>query len=238
MEEMQGRVLVLAGIIANSNRKVIARARAVADLGVEAVQVTPTYYVFQTSEESLLGHFKEIWETVGILIVLYNVVRTNMLTGPCCLGPAVVERPDRRPDHQAQTRQATDVRQSKDRSPSGKIDRRDLSGGEYHRDCVRAVIGRENRPSGGHYCKRIYSAERQNQRQVAPGTQPTPCPGRDHSRARHPLHAEREKMEIPVRKLLTGAAVERAVAKGAMKDPEVIIWYVDFAARRLDNQTE
>ena len=57
---------------------------------------------------------------------------------------AVVERPDRRPDHQAQARQATDVRQSKDRSPSGKIDRRDLSGGEHHRDCVRALIPRRN----------------------------------------------------------------------------------------------
>jgi acetoacetyl-CoA synthetase len=47
-----------------------------------------------------------------------------------------------------------------------------------------------------------------------------------------------KKMEIPVRKLLMGTAVERAVAKGAMKDPEVITWYADFAARRLHNQTE
>ena len=54
----------------------------------------------------------------------------------------MVERPDQRPDHQAQARQATDVRQSKDRSPSGKIDRRDLSDGEHHRDCVRATLGR------------------------------------------------------------------------------------------------
>lgn len=52
----------------------------------------------------------------------------------------MVERPDRRPDHQAQARQATDVRQSKDRFPSGKIERRDLSGGEHHRDCVRARL--------------------------------------------------------------------------------------------------
>jgi 4-hydroxy-tetrahydrodipicolinate synthase len=85
MEEVQGRVPVMAGIISNSTRDVIARARAVADLGVEAVQVTPTYYVFQTSEEALFGHFKEIWETVGIPIVLYNVVRTNMLTSQFAL---------------------------------------------------------------------------------------------------------------------------------------------------------
>lgn len=60
--------------------------------------------------------------------------------GLCCAGPAVVGRPDRRPDHQAQAGQATDVRQSKDRSPSGKIDQRDLSRGKYHRDCVRAPV--------------------------------------------------------------------------------------------------
>ena len=85
MEEVQGRVPVVAGIIANSTREVIARARAVADLGVEALQVTPTYYVFVTPEQALFDHFKEIWETVGIPIVLYNVVRTNMLTSQFAL---------------------------------------------------------------------------------------------------------------------------------------------------------
>jgi 4-hydroxy-tetrahydrodipicolinate synthase len=43
-------VPVVAGIIANSTREVIARARAVADLGVEAVQVTPPFYVFTPDE--------------------------------------------------------------------------------------------------------------------------------------------------------------------------------------------
>jgi 4-hydroxy-tetrahydrodipicolinate synthase len=85
VEEVQGRVPVVAGIIANSTREVVARARAVADFGVEAIQVTPTYYVFQTSEGALFGHYKEIWETVGIPIVLYNVVRTNMLTSQFAL---------------------------------------------------------------------------------------------------------------------------------------------------------
>lgn len=42
-----------------------------------------------------------------------------------------------------------------------------------------------------------------------------------------------KKMEVPVRKLLMGAPIERALAKGAMKDPAIIIWYADFAASRL-----
>ena len=42
-----------------------------------------------------------------------------------------------------------------------------------------------------------------------------------------------KKMEVPIRKLLRGEAAERAVSKGAMKEPEVIAWYADFATRRL-----
>jgi 4-hydroxy-tetrahydrodipicolinate synthase len=80
VEEAAGRIPVIAGIIANSTREVIARARAVGDLGIEAIQVTPTFYVFHTSEQDLYRHFKEIWEVTGIPIVLYNVIPTNLLT--------------------------------------------------------------------------------------------------------------------------------------------------------------
>ena len=46
-----------------------------------------------------------------------------------------------------------------------------------------------------------------------------------------------KKMEIPVRKLLMGVSVERAVATGAMRDPDLITWYAEFAARRRRHQT-
>jgi 4-hydroxy-tetrahydrodipicolinate synthase len=85
MEEAQGRVPVVAGIIANSTREVMARARAVADLGVDAIQITPTFYVFHTDEQSLFDYFKEIWESVGIPIVLYNVIPWNLLTSQFAL---------------------------------------------------------------------------------------------------------------------------------------------------------
>src|ERR1019366_9904260 len=80
MEEVQGRVPVVAGIIANSTREVIARARAVEDLGVEAIQITPTFYVFHTSEKDLYTYFKEIWETVGLPLVLYNAIPWKLIT--------------------------------------------------------------------------------------------------------------------------------------------------------------
>lgn len=41
-----------------------------------------------------------------------------------------------------------------------------------------------------------------------------------------------KKMEIPVRNLLMGAAVDQVVSKGAMRDPEVIEWFADFARQR------
>jgi 4-hydroxy-tetrahydrodipicolinate synthase len=75
----------VAGIIANSTREVIARARAVADLGVEAIQVTPPYYVFIPDEEGLFAHFKTIWEAAGIPIVLYNVIPWDLLTSQFAL---------------------------------------------------------------------------------------------------------------------------------------------------------
>lgn len=41
-----------------------------------------------------------------------------------------------------------------------------------------------------------------------------------------------KKMEVPVRKLLTGVAPEKAASSGAMKDPRALDWFIAFAARR------
>ncbi len=47
-----------------------------------------------------------------------------------------------------------------------------------------------------------------------------------------PITLTGKKMEVPVRKLLMGAAVEDVVSKGAMKDPDIIDWYAKFAKNR------
>src|SRR5262249_26049668 len=56
VDEARGRVPVIAGIIANSTQAVVERARAVADLGVAALQVTPVHYVFRPDDESMVRH--------------------------------------------------------------------------------------------------------------------------------------------------------------------------------------
>jgi acetoacetyl-CoA synthetase len=42
-------------------------------------------------------------------------------------------------------------------------------------------------------------------------------------------------MEVPVRKLLLGESMEKAVSQGAMRDPSSILWFAEFAARYLEN---
>ena len=48
---------VIAGIIVDSTRDAIRRGKAVADLGVAALQVTPVHYLFRPDDDAMLAHF-------------------------------------------------------------------------------------------------------------------------------------------------------------------------------------
>ena len=85
VEETQGRVPVVAGIIANSTRDAIQRGRAIADLAVDALQITPVHYVFTPDDESNLQHFKTICDALQRPVLLYNVVPGNLLSTPLVL---------------------------------------------------------------------------------------------------------------------------------------------------------
>jgi 4-hydroxy-tetrahydrodipicolinate synthase len=78
-EEVGDKIPVVAGVIVNSTRDAIARARAVSGLGVAALQVTPVHYVFKPDDDATFDHFKTITETVDIPIVIYNVIPWNYL---------------------------------------------------------------------------------------------------------------------------------------------------------------
>ncbi len=80
VEEVRGRVPIVAGIIANSTREVIRRGKAIADLPVDALQVTPVHYVFVPDDDSNLGHFKTLCGELGRPVLLYNVVPWNLLS--------------------------------------------------------------------------------------------------------------------------------------------------------------
>lgn len=80
LDEVNGSVPVVAGIIANSTREVIQRAKALQGLEVAALQVTPTFYVFDYGEEAMFQYFKKIWEETGVPLVIYNVIPWNLLS--------------------------------------------------------------------------------------------------------------------------------------------------------------
>jgi len=74
VEEVDGRIPVITGIIANSTRTVVERGRAVHDLGVAALQVTPVHYLFAPSEQEMFDHYEAIAERTGLPTLIYNVI--------------------------------------------------------------------------------------------------------------------------------------------------------------------
>ncbi|MEM1048683.1 MAG: dihydrodipicolinate synthase family protein [Pseudomonadota bacterium] len=73
-EAVNGRVPLVAGIIANSTAEVAFRGKSVGDLGVAALQVTPPSYLFKPDDDAMVRHFREIHAECGIPILIYNVV--------------------------------------------------------------------------------------------------------------------------------------------------------------------
>ncbi len=69
-----GRVPVIAGIIVDSTRQALEKARALADLDVAALQVTPVHYLFRPSDETMFAHFALLAERAEKPVMVYNVV--------------------------------------------------------------------------------------------------------------------------------------------------------------------
>ena len=80
IEEVGGRIPVVTGIITNSTQAAIERAKAVADLGVAALQVTPVHYLFRPDDEAMVRHFDRLSQATGIPVIIYNVVPWSYLS--------------------------------------------------------------------------------------------------------------------------------------------------------------
>jgi 4-hydroxy-tetrahydrodipicolinate synthase len=80
VEESDGKVPVVAGVIVDSTRDAIRRGNAVRDLGVAALQVTPVHYLFRPDDEAMLGHFRALTEATGLPVIIYNVVPWSYLS--------------------------------------------------------------------------------------------------------------------------------------------------------------
>ncbi len=86
MDEVRGRVPVIAGIITNSTAAAVERAKELADLRPVAVQVTPVHYVFRPDDEAMARHFGEIAQRSGLPVIIYNVVPWSYLSAPVLTG--------------------------------------------------------------------------------------------------------------------------------------------------------
>ncbi|WP_420963387.1 dihydrodipicolinate synthase family protein [Brucella sp. IR073] len=80
VEEVNGRIPVLAGIIANSTREAVRRAKAISHLSVQGLQVTPVHYVFKPDDDATFEHFKTLTEATDVPVIIYNVVPWNYLS--------------------------------------------------------------------------------------------------------------------------------------------------------------
>ena len=78
-EEVNGKVPIVVGIIANSTFELIERAKAVRPYNPAALQATPTYYIFNPNDDGNVGHFKALADEVDTPIIIYNVIRWNIL---------------------------------------------------------------------------------------------------------------------------------------------------------------
>ena len=80
VEEADGRVPVIAGIIVDSTAQAIERGAAAAAAGAAALQVTPVHYLFRPDDAHMKEHFREMAEAVALPIVIYNVVPWTYLS--------------------------------------------------------------------------------------------------------------------------------------------------------------
>ena len=79
-DAVAGRVPLVAGLIVNSTREAIERARLLRGLDIAALQITPVHYLFKPDAEHTIQHFRAIYDAIGIPILIYNVIPWNYLS--------------------------------------------------------------------------------------------------------------------------------------------------------------
>jgi len=79
-EATAGRVPFVAGLIVQSTREAIDRVKALGDIEIAALQVTPVHYLFKPDLEATIEHFRAIWEETQVPILIYNVIPWNYLS--------------------------------------------------------------------------------------------------------------------------------------------------------------
>ncbi len=80
VDQVRGRVPVIAGIIPDSTDEAVRLGLAAKEAGVEALQVTPPHYLFQPGIPELVTYYSEIHTKTGLEVILYNVLPWGQVT--------------------------------------------------------------------------------------------------------------------------------------------------------------
>jgi 4-hydroxy-tetrahydrodipicolinate synthase len=81
VEQVAGRLPVLAGVLEPSTARTVARMRRIERLGPSAVVVVAPYYLRATNDAQLLRHFEVIRDHTALEIAVYNL--------PGCVGAEI-----------------------------------------------------------------------------------------------------------------------------------------------------
>jgi 4-hydroxy-tetrahydrodipicolinate synthase len=68
------RVPVISGLIPDSTYEAIRVGERLKAAGVDALQITPVHYLFQPAPDGMVQYYREIAESIGLPILIYNVV--------------------------------------------------------------------------------------------------------------------------------------------------------------------
>ncbi|UOF90284.1 dihydrodipicolinate synthase family protein [Fodinisporobacter ferrooxydans] len=81
VQEVNGKIPVVAGVIRNSTREAIRTAEIAKSTGVDALMITPVHYhVNKPSDSGNFEFYQRIGEKLDLPIVVYNVVPHNLIT--------------------------------------------------------------------------------------------------------------------------------------------------------------
>jgi len=79
VDEVGGRIPVIAGVIRDSTREVIEYGKVARSAGASGLQVTPVHYLYHSGPESVVRYYDDIGQATDLPLVVYNVVKWNIL---------------------------------------------------------------------------------------------------------------------------------------------------------------
>jgi len=73
VDQVNGRIPVLGGVMDSSTRRVIENIKAIEQCGCDAAVVTPIFYDRHTSQDESIRHFEKIAKETNIDLIIYNI---------------------------------------------------------------------------------------------------------------------------------------------------------------------